>query len=206
MRLYVTLAELLKTPVAVLLHVPHQPIFDGKHEDAAIAYTFDEYLRPRTPSGRCCCPWSRPLSVAWTWRSSPAANGRWTWHVHRHRPRTRLDHVADVHGFTSGCTALVPMVIDVLNMGPDGYQEEVWGRPSEQIRDYTERGMHRKLQSDEGQSLVAIVDPYQYREKLNQPKLVILGTNDPYWPVDALNLYWQQTSSCQYRFSASTGQ
>ena len=66
--------------------------------------------------------------------------------------------------------------------------------------------MHRKLQSDEGQSLVAIVDPYQYREKLNQPKLVILGTNDPYWPVDALNLYWQLEVCCQYRFSASTGQ
>ena len=44
-QMYVTLAELLKTPVVVLLHVPHQPIFDGKREDAAIAYTFDEYLR-----------------------------------------------------------------------------------------------------------------------------------------------------------------
>ena len=51
--------------------------------------------------------------------------------------------------------------------------------------------MHRKLQSDDGKSLVAIVDPYQYRQTLRQPKLIILGTNDPYWTVDALNLYWQ---------------
>ncbi len=34
-RLYVSLAELLKTPVAVLFHVPQQPIFGGKKEDAA---------------------------------------------------------------------------------------------------------------------------------------------------------------------------
>src|SRR5690606_15378541 len=38
--------------------------------------------------------------------------------------------------------------------------------------------------------LVSIVDPYAYRERLTMPKLVVLGTNDPYWPVDALNHYW----------------
>ena len=78
-RLYATLAELLKTPVAVLLHVPHQPIFDGKHEDAAIAYTFDEYLRTKDPEWPLLLPMVRPPSAAWTRRrSSPAANGRWT--------------------------------------------------------------------------------------------------------------------------------
>ena len=48
-QMYVALAELLKTPVAVLLHVPHQPILGGKHEDAAIAYTFEQYLRTQDP-------------------------------------------------------------------------------------------------------------------------------------------------------------
>jgi PhoPQ-activated pathogenicity-related protein len=38
--------------------------------------------------------------------------------------------------------------------------------------------------------LVGIVDPYSYRNRLLQPKIVILGTNDRYWPLDALNLYW----------------
>ena len=42
---YVALAEVLATPVALLLHVPQQPIFDGLYEDAAIAYTFDQFLR-----------------------------------------------------------------------------------------------------------------------------------------------------------------
>jgi PhoPQ-activated pathogenicity-related protein len=37
---------------------------------------------------------------------------------------------------------------------------------------------------------VAMVDPYSYRERLLQPKLILLGTNDPYWPLDALNVYW----------------
>src|SRR5262245_4221373 len=39
------LAETLKMPVAILLHVPQQPIFDGKREDQIIAYTFREFLK-----------------------------------------------------------------------------------------------------------------------------------------------------------------
>jgi PhoPQ-activated pathogenicity-related protein len=34
------------------------------------------------------------------------------------------------------------------------------------------------------------VDPFTYKEKYTMPKLVVLGTNDPYWSTDALNLYW----------------
>ena len=43
--LFANLAETLKTPVAVLLQVPHQPIFDGQFEDQAISYTFEQFLK-----------------------------------------------------------------------------------------------------------------------------------------------------------------
>jgi PhoPQ-activated pathogenicity-related protein len=36
-----------------------------------------------------------------------------------------------------------------------------------------------------------MVDPFVFREKITQPKLIILGNNDPYWATDALNLYWE---------------
>jgi PhoPQ-activated pathogenicity-related protein len=35
-----------------------------------------------------------------------------------------------------------------------------------------------------------MVDPYSYRASLTQPKLILLGTNDAYWPLDALHVYW----------------
>ena len=35
-----------------------------------------------------------------------------------------------------------------------------------------------------------MVDPYAYRARLTQSKLIVLATNDPYWPLDALGLYW----------------
>ena len=42
-------AETLKVPVAILLHVPQQPIFDGKREDQIIAHTFREFLKNGRP-------------------------------------------------------------------------------------------------------------------------------------------------------------
>ena len=38
--------------------------------------------------------------------------------------------------------------------------------------------------------LWAMVDPWVYREKLTLPKMLIHGTNDPYWASDAMNIYW----------------
>jgi PhoPQ-activated pathogenicity-related protein len=89
--------------------------------------------------------------------------------------------------------ALAPMVIDILNMEPQlDHQQAVWGAPSYKIHDYTDRDLHELLQTEEGKTLQEIVDPFQYRRHLTQPKLILLGTNDHYWPVDALNLYWDE--------------
>jgi PhoPQ-activated pathogenicity-related protein len=35
-----------------------------------------------------------------------------------------------------------------------------------------------------------MIDPYSYRGRLTEPKLVVLGTNDDYTPTDSLNQYW----------------
>ena len=42
----------------------------------------------------------------------------------------------------------------------------------------------------EGVALRQVVDPYSYRAKLTQPKMLFLGTNDAFWTLDSLNLYW----------------
>ena len=200
-RLYVSLAELLKTPVAVLFHVPQQPIFGGKKEDAAIAYTFDEFLKTGDSEWPLLLPmvksavrgmdavqefsqqaWSLELK---TFTVTGASKRGWTtWLTGATDPRV---------------TAIAPMVIDMLNMGPQlEHQEQTWGDMSYKIRDYTERGLHKQLRSASGRTLRAIVDPFEYREQLQQPKLMILGTNDPYWTLDALNLYWSELAGEKY--------
>ncbi len=95
--------------------------------------------------------------------------------------------------------AIAPMVIDMLNMGPQvALQMLSFGGFSQRIHDYTDKGLQGFLFSPNGMSLQAIVDPYSYRDEIRQPKLIMLGTNDPYWPVDALNVYWDGLEGEKY--------
>lgn len=83
------------------------------------------------------------------------------------------------------------MVIDMLNIREQiQLQRQTFGGLSDQIKDYEQIRLPERIDSPTGRELVSIVDPYSYRDHLRQPKLILLGTNDPYWPVDALNVYW----------------
>lgn len=194
-------AEQLKCPVAVIMQVPRQPILGGMVEDQAISYTFERYLRTQDDSWPLLLP-----MVKSTVRAMDAVQA-----VLRKKWQVDVEHFtvtgASKRGWTTWLTgavdprvnAIAPMVIDVLNMGPQmKHQIASWGRFSEQLSDYTDRGIQRHMGSEPGQALRAIVDPYCYRRVLTQPKLILLGTNDRYWPLDALNLYWSGLEGEKY--------
>ncbi len=195
------LAEIMQTPVAILLQVPRQPMFDGKHEDEIISYTFDRFVKTGetswplllpmvksavramdTAEAYCEQEWKLPVD---TFTVTGASKRGWT---------TWLTGAVDRRA-----TAIAPMVIDVLNMKVHlDWQLKAWGKYSEQISDYTERGIPDLMNSRPGTVLREIVDPYSYRERYQQPKLMLIGTNDRYWPVDALNLYWKDLPGPKY--------
>ena len=187
------LANETGSPVAILLHVPQQPIFGGMNEDEIISYTFEQYIK----TGDATWPLLLPM-VKSAVRGMDAvqqfADRDWKMNIERFTVTG-----ASKRGWTTWLTAavdvrvqsLAPMVIDVLNMAPQmKHQLETWGKFSEQIEDYTKRGIQAHMTSKPGDSLRSIVDPYSYRSDLIQPKLILLGTNDRYWTLDALNLYW----------------
>jgi PhoPQ-activated pathogenicity-related protein len=191
--LLATLAAEIGSPVAILLHVPQQPIFDGKKEDEIISYTFEQYLK----TGDATWPLLLPM-VKSAVRGMDAvqqfAERDWQMKIERFTVTG-----ASKRGWTTWLAAAVdlrvqaiaPMVIDVLNMGPQmKHQLESWGKFSEQIEDYTKRDIQASGDTKPGERMRKIVDPYSYRESLIQPKLILLGTNDRYWTLDALNLYW----------------
>src|SRR5262249_54010271 len=55
-----------------------------------------------------------------------------------------------------------------------------------------ERGLMEKVATPSGTQLWKMVDPFTYRDRLTKPKLLINGTNDRYWTLDALDLYWNE--------------
>jgi PhoPQ-activated pathogenicity-related protein len=191
-QLLALLAESLKAPVAVLLHVPQQPIFDGKREDEIIAYTFREFLKTGDPTLPLLAPMTKSAVRAMD-ATQVAMKKEWGLDV-----ATFTITGASKRGWTTWLTgavddravAIAPMVIDMLNMSQHTklQKESFGGQSSEQINEYD--GLDKFIDTPRGALLRKIVDPWEYRERLTQPKLVMLGTNDRYWPLDACNLYW----------------
>jgi PhoPQ-activated pathogenicity-related protein len=86
--------------------------------------------------------------------------------------------------------AIAPMVIDILNMPVSvPYQRYMFGSYSIHIQDYVNLGLTEEVVSPAGKELVAMIDPYSYRDKYTMPKMLFFGTNDEFWTVDAVKNY-----------------
>jgi len=183
----------LKAPVATILHVPQQPIFDGLSEDAAISYTFEQYMKTGDDTWPLLLPMVKS-AIRGMDATQEFAKQEWQLDI-KHFTVTG----ASKRGWTTWLTgamdaranAIAPMVIDTLNMNEQmKHQFASWGKYSEQIEDYTEKGLQNIFETPRGRALTEIVDPFYYREQLDKPKLILNGTNDRYWALDATNLYW----------------
>jgi PhoPQ-activated pathogenicity-related protein len=195
------LAQLCGSRVAVLPQVPNQPLFDGKTEDALISETFVRYLESKDESWPLLFPMVksavRAIDTIQAWakkEGKPAINRFIVTGGSKRGWTTWLTGASD-----DRVVAIAPMVIVMLNTAKQGANSlKVWGQYSEQIQDYVDRGLTEKVQTPTGANLWKMVDPYSYRDRLTKPKLLINGTNDRYWTLDALDLYWDGLKGPKY--------
>jgi len=192
-RILAMIAHQQKVVVAVLEQVPNQPLFDGMYEDAIISFTFERFLRGDGDDWPLLLPMTKSAVRAMDTVQAIAKQ-----HCNQDIKKFVVTG-ASKRGWTTWLTAvadprvaaIAPMVIDVLNMGPQmAHQKSVYGAYSQQVHDYTQRGIQEHMHNPDGQRLLNIVDPYAYRNQLTLPKLIILGTNDEYWTADSAKLYF----------------
>jgi PhoPQ-activated pathogenicity-related protein len=190
-----------KAIVAILSQIPNQPLYNDLTEDALISFTLHSFKNDRD--------FTWPLLFPMTKSAIKAMDA-----VQQYSRKELKQDVnrfvvsgASKRGWTTWLTgsqdprvsAIAPMVIDVLNMPVNvDYQKVVWGDYSVQIEDYVKLGIAQDLSSPDGKDLVAMVDPYSYRKNLTMPKLIIIGTNDEYWPVDAIKNYYDDLPGENY--------
>ena len=199
------IAKRVKAPVAFLFGVPKQPIPEiggNKKEDALIAETFVRYLDTKDGTWPLLFPMAKSVVKS---MDALQAFAKKEWH----RDITGFVITgASKRGWTSWLTAasgdkrvkaIAPMVIDTLNFQKQmPHQLKSFGRYSEQIVDYEERKLLPLPDTKVGRKLWSMVDPWVYRETLTLPKMLIHGTNDPYWSQDSTNIYWDDLKGEKY--------
>ncbi|MCF6157861.1 MAG: PhoPQ-activated pathogenicity-like protein PqaA type [wastewater metagenome] len=187
------IAQKTGTIAAVITNIPNQPLFQGLLEDALIAYTFDQYLKTKDESWPLLFPMVK--SVVRGMDTIQAFMQK----EHQQQVDAFVLSGASKRGWTTWLTAatdqrvaaIAPMVFDVLNMKKQtDWAEKMYGRQSEKIEDYTNRNLVARINEPGMVVLQKWVDPYHYRQRYTMPKLLLLGTNDPYWVVDSLRHYW----------------
>ena len=199
------LAEASGMSVALLMQVPNQPLFGDYHEDALIGETLLKALETKDATWPLLFPMTKSAV-----KTMDAV-----------QEMLKQEKQFDINGFivmgaskrgwttwltaASGdkrVVAIVPTVIDNLNVREQmKYQIETWGAYSPSIGDYTERNLVRLDNPSESEfetQLWGMVDPYSYRERLSLPKLLVHGTNDPYWTLDATKHYFDDLPGVKY--------
>lgn len=187
------IAQKNRAITAIVRQVPMQPLYDGDLvEDELISFTLHNFKNDKD--------YSWPLLFPMVKSAVRAMDA-----VQEFAQKNLGDQIsrftvtgASKRGWTTWLTgasdprveAIAPMVIDVLNMPVNlQYQIEVWNQYSPQINDYVKLEIPQTVNTPDGNALSEMIDPYSYRKKLTMPKLILNGTNDPYWPVDAIKNY-----------------
>ncbi len=191
-KLFARVAKKNSAVVAIIRQTPNQPLYDGLVEDELISFTLHNFKQDKDYSWPLLFPMVktavRAMDVVQAFAkenfeteisrftiSGASKRGWTTWLTGATDPRVE---------------AIGPMVIDVLNMPVSlDYQVEAWNEYSIQIEDYTELEIPQTVNSPDGDAITQMIDPYSYREKLTMPKIIFIGTNDEYWPVDAIKNY-----------------
>lgn len=185
-----------KAVVALIKQVPNQPLYDGKTEDELITHTLNEFRKDKDYTWPLLFPMVKSAV-----RGMDAVQ-EFVAQKTKHRVANFVLAGASKRGWTTWLSSAIddkrvkaigPMVIDMLNMPKTlSYQFETYGEYSDQIEDYVKIGIPQSTSSPDGKAITAMIDPFSYKEKLTVPKMIFVGTNDPYWTADAIKHYFDQ--------------
>ena len=196
------------TVVAELRMVPNQPLKfpDGgrpRYEDAIIAYTLDKCLNTGDETWPLLLPMVKSAVRAMdTIQSYLKSESEGKLNIKKF-----VVCGASKRGWTTWLTAAVdkrviaimPLVIDVLNMDESmKHHFSAYGFYSPVIQDYVKMRVFERMDTPEGQALLKIVDPYEYRNRFTMPKYLVNSTGDQFFLPDSAQFYFHDLKGEKY--------
>lgn len=188
--------------VAEIQAVPNQPLTfpdEGRprREDALIAYSWDKYLRGGDERWPLQLPMTkaavRAMDTVTAFLRSPEGGGLT---VERF-----IVAGASKRGWTAWLAAavdrrvvaVVPLVIDLLNVHASfQHHWQAYGFWAPAVGDYEELGIMAWAGSRRQEQLLALVDPFSYRERLAMPKYIVNAAGDQFFLPDSSQFYFDE--------------
>lgn len=89
--------------------------------------------------------------------------------------------------------AVVPMVIDMLNMVPSFENHyRSYGEFSPAVQSYVNYNIQDWMETDEFKTLMSYVEPYYFKEKFTMPKYLINAGSDEFFSTDSWRFYYDE--------------
>jgi PhoPQ-activated pathogenicity-related protein len=114
---------------------------------------------------------------------------------------------ASKRGWTTWTTAAVdervigiaPVVIDLLNIIPSfQHHWRCYGEWSPAVSDYTDQGIMDWMDTPEFKTLLEIVEPYSFIDRITMPKMIINAASDEFFVTDSWQYYWNDLQGPKY--------
>jgi PhoPQ-activated pathogenicity-related protein len=189
------------TVTAELRMVPNQlltllgdPEKKPREEDDLIAYTWDKYLRTGDEKWPLRLPMTkaavRAMDAVTEWSARPEGGSA--------QVRRFVVSGGSKRGWTTWTTAAVdrrvvaiaPAVIDLLNVEESfAHHWRAYGFWAPAVNDYVHHGIMEWMGSKEFKALMAIEDPWSYRERLTLPKFLLNSAGDQFFLPDSSQFY-----------------
>ena len=200
----IDLARDTGTVVSELRLVPNQPVVfmddparKPRVEDDFIAYTWDKFLRTGDEKWPARLPMTksavRAMDAVTAFAASSAGGesnvSRFVVAGGSKRGWTTWTTAA----VDSRVVAIVPLVIDLLNIEPSFLHHwRAYGAWSDAVDDYVEHRIFPWMGTPQFRALMKIEEPFEYRERLTLPKFIVNASGDEFFLPDSSRFYFDE--------------
>ena len=213
--IFLAVALTTKSVVAIVEGFPRDPV--GFHEDVdnpegidrhefAVA-SFMRFLDTGDPTWPIVCPLVKSAVRAMDTVQSYTAD-----EFKLETPIESFVLTGEANGWATWLTgvvddrvaAIAPIQFDLLNIGEQiEHQVGFRGELSPFLSLFSETDVMPALDTQKGKQLLSIIDPYEYRNELTMPKLLLLpGSSASFTTIDGANLFLEDLKGETYLFCA----